>query len=113
MRTDWTRDAVWCLLEAAPFGFGHQHEDKLEVLFQAYGSSFLTEAGTNAYDDSPLHRYSLSSFGHNTVLVDGCGQNRRARYSRKDLRTDVSAGMYWRSNDIFDAAQGVYNRGVR
>lgn len=111
MRTDWTRDAVWCLLEAAPFGFGHQHEDKLEVLFQAYGSSFLTEAGTNAYDDSPLHRYSLSSFGHNTVLVDGCGQNRRARYSRKDLRTDVSAGMYWRSNDIFDAAQGVYNEG--
>lgn len=111
MRTGWEKDAIWCFFEAAPFGFGHQHEDKLEVLLDAYGAHFLTEAGTNAYDDSPLHRYSLSSLGHNTVLVDGCGQNRRSTYSRRDLRVDTPAGMYWRSTAAFDAAQGVYDEG--
>lgn len=71
MRTGWTQDDIWALLDGAPFGKAHQHEDKLSLLLYANGKLLLTEGGNYAYDDSAMRRYVLSTRSHNTVRVDG------------------------------------------
>ena len=111
MRTGWGADDLWCLLEDAPFGKGHQHEDKLEVLLHAYGKDMITEAGTNAYDGSARHRYALSTAGHSTVMVDGQGQNRRGKYQWRDEMLARTAGLGFYTCPGFDAARGVYEEG--
>lgn len=109
MRTGWTAQDTWALLDAGPFGRGHQHEDKLSVLLYAGGKLLLTEAGNYAYDDSPMRRYVLSSYAHNTVLVDGKGQDRRSRYDWQDediLKKDTD--FRWNIGTAWDHGSGVY-----
>jgi hypothetical protein len=74
MRSGWERDAIFLGFEAGPFGYGHQHEDKLGVVIFAYGKDLLVEGGSYAYDASKWRRYVLSSAAHNVILVDGQGQ---------------------------------------
>ena len=93
MRNGWENGSVWGLLDAAPFGRGHQHEDKLNLLIYAQGKYLLTEGGNYAYDDSEMRRYCLSSRAHNTVLVDHKGQNRRASYVWEDSDIEKLSGM--------------------
>ena len=81
-RTGWQSDDTFVLMDGGPFGKAHQHEDMLNVLLYAKRKLLLTEGGIYAYDESPMRRYVLSSHAHNTVLVDGKGQNRRRHYDR-------------------------------
>jgi hypothetical protein len=110
-RSGWAPDAFWLLLDAGHFGYGHQHEDKLNLLLHAYGRLLLTEGGNYAYDDSEMRRYVLSTRAHNTIRVAGQDQNRRINYRREtfdvhqpsDGRLDLSADM--------DVLAGVYDEG--
>ena len=77
MRSGWGRDARMLHFDAGPFGFIHQHEDKLHFIVYAFGKQLLLESGGYTYDASRWRRYVLSTRGHNTVLLDGEGQNRR------------------------------------
>lgn len=112
MRSGWARDAVWALFDGGPFGFAHQHEDKLNLLLHAYGRDLLTEGGNYAYDDSPMRRYALSTRAHNTIRVDGQDQNRRATYDydAPDLLTRPT-GARWRSTAAYDAVEATYDEG--
>ena len=98
--------------DGGPFGFAHQHEDKLNLLLHAYGRTLLTEGGNYAYDDSPMRRYALSTRSHNTIRVDGQDQNRRAtyRYDDPDLLTRP-AGARWRTTAEYDVAEAEYDEG--
>ncbi len=78
MRSGWDRDALFLMMDAGPFGYGHQHEDKLSFVIHAYGSRLVFDAGSYAYDVSAMRRYVLSARGHNVVHVDGYEQNRRS-----------------------------------
>lgn len=110
-RSGWEADDLWCFFESAPLGFGHQHEDKLNLLLYADGYEMITEAGRNAYDDSPRHRYSLQTQGHNAVLVDGYGQARRPFYRPESIRLHGDAGLRFCNTAAFAAAEGVYDEG--
>lgn len=109
MRNSWEADGVWALFDAAPFGRGHQHEDKLNLLIYAQGKYLLSEGGNYAYDDSKMRRYVLSSGAHNTVLVDGKGQNRRASYTWKEEEIQSLSGMRWGIGESCDWAEGCYD----
>ncbi len=111
MRTGWEPDAVWALFDGGPFGYGHQHEDKLNLLVHAYGRLLLTEGGNYAYDASEMRRYVLSTRAHNTVRVDGLGQNRRLHFRRDDVRLDLPAGARWRTTPDWDAVEATYDEG--
>ncbi len=109
MRSGWGREDAYLFFEAGPFGMGHQHEDKLNLLIYAGERRLLTEGGNADYDSSPARRYALSSWAHNTVLVDGRGQRRRGR---RDLNVNDSPQMnLWIDTPEFDAAAGVYENG--
>jgi hypothetical protein len=111
MRTGWAPKAIWALFDGGPFGFAHQHEDKLNLLIQAYGRLLLTEAGDYAYDTSEMRRYVLSTRGHNTVRVDGQDQNRRLGFKREVVDLQGLAGATWYTGEAYDVAEATYNEG--
>jgi hypothetical protein len=109
MRSSWEPDARYALFESGPYGIGHQHEDKLSLFIHALGRELLTEAGTYRYDRSTYRRYVLGTWAHNTILVDGLGQKRGGL--RDTYTTDEPLDNLWLHNDLFDAADGVYDNG--
>ncbi|HRJ42918.1 MAG TPA: alginate lyase family protein, partial [Caldilineaceae bacterium] len=111
MRSGWDAQAVWALLDGGPFGFAHQHEDKLNFLLHAYGRRLITEGGNYAYDDSPMRRYVLSTRSHNTARVDGQDQNRRRSFDRVNERIDRPSGTLWHSDEARDVVEAVYTEG--
>lgn len=110
MRSGWDRNALWLCMDGGPFGFGHQHEDKLSVILTAFGRPLLVEGGTYTYDASDWRRYVLSSRAHNVVLVDGLEQNRRKSPSETFV-VKKPLPHVWESNATFDHAAAVYEEG--
>ncbi len=109
MRSGWQPDDLYLLFESGPFGIGHQHEDKLSMFIYGLGRVLLTEAGTYSYDRSKFRRYVLSTWAHNTILVDGRQQQRRKIPST--FQTDAPLDNLWVTNGVFDAADGAYRSG--
>ena len=110
MRSGWEREALFLGFEAGPFGYGHQHEDKLGIVIFAYGKDLLVEGGSYAYDASKWRRYVLASAAHNVVLVDGQGQARGGQ-PRQNYVTDKPLDLAFRSNERYDYARGIYDEG--
>ncbi len=111
MRSGWRPDAIWALFDGGPFGYGHQHEDKLNLLVHAHGAPLLTEGGNYAYDNSEMRRYVLSTRAHNTIRVDGQDQHRRLRFRREDVDITAPAGGRWRASEKYDIAEATYDEG--
>jgi hypothetical protein len=82
MRSGWEPDARFLWFDGGPFGYGHQHEDKLQLIVEAYGKLLLVDPGTFTYERSKWRDYFIDSFSHNVVLVDGQPQRRRG--ARRD-----------------------------
>ena len=110
LRNGWARGALWLCMDGGPFGFGHQHEDKLSVILSAFGRPLLVEGGTYTYDASEWRRYVLSSRAHNVVFVDGLEQNRR-KEPNKTFVVKTPLPHVWESNATFDHAAAVYEEG--
>ena len=110
MRSGWDRDALWLCMEVGPFGYGHQHEDKLGVTLTAFGKSLLVEGGVYTYDASEWRRYVLSGRAHNVVFVDGLEQCRR-KEPRETYIVKTPLPHVWESNAAFDHAAAVYDEG--
>jgi len=111
MRDGWNADSIWALLDAGPFGTGHQHEDKLNFLIYAGGKNILTECGNYAYDGSEMRQYALSTRSHNTIRVDGMDQNRRGSYQWHAEDIYRKAGMQYSIQPDMDWVSGVYTEG--
>ena len=117
MRSGWDKDATYLLFDAGPFGYGHQHEDKLHFVLWSTGRQLVLDPGNFSYDQSRWRKYVLSSAGHNTVLVDGQGQQRRGKketyFWPRPWTTPVPPqnDALWKSTPDFDYASGVYTSG--
>jgi hypothetical protein len=112
MRSDWQPDARWLLLDAGPYGSGHQHEDALTFMLYAYDRELVVDAGTHMYDASRWRRYVLSTRGHNTIRVDGEDQNRRARRETFVLPLPFKPlPNTWVTTPQFDYVAGTYDSG--
>lgn len=111
MRSGWGTDDSCAILESAPFGFAHQHEDKLQILLHAHGKRLLDDPGTFRYDTSDMRKYILSSYSHNTALVDGLGQNRRDIYKWQKEFIKKKADIKSRFGDDVEIAEGFYDEG--
>ncbi|MBR2930072.1 MAG: heparinase II/III family protein [Clostridia bacterium] len=112
MRTGWGPEDIWLFFESAPFGAGHQHDDKLNINLSAYGKNLLNVLGNFAYDKSKMRSLCVRTRGHNTGIVDGKGQNARPTHTawspekvsiKSDLETNITEDTV--------VAYGKYNRG--
>ena len=110
LRTGWGKDDTWLFFDGGKFGAGHQHEDKLNLLFHADGMPILTECGIYAYDASPMRKYCLSTRGHNTIRVDGMDQNRRKSFFRAG-EMEAKHDLRWRFAQDVDFLCASYNEG--
>lgn len=108
-RSGWGREDIYGLLDSAPFGRMHQHEDKLSLLVSNGEKRVINEGGCYAYDASDIRTLTLSSFSHNVLIIDGMGQNRRKGYCwhDEDIRklSDLRSGI----SDSVDWAEGSYS----
>lgn len=111
MRTSWDKDAVWFFMESAPFGRGHQHEDKLNVLMFAYGKDVLADSGTYSYDTSEMRKFILDTRAHNCATVDDKGQRRRKTYDWKDDDIKKPSNLKWSFTSEVDSVEGFYDEG--
>lgn len=106
MRTGYTDDDLYTAFDVGPYGFSHQHEDKLNFVITYGKTTLLTEGGVYNYDYSPHHMYALSSRAHNVILVDGLPQRRADKRDTHTTDNPIDAG--WISNSEFDYAKGIY-----
>ena len=103
MRSDWSADASYMCFDVGPLGMAHIHQDKLNINIFKGSEELIYDDGGGQYDLSEERVYALTAAAHNTVLVDGMGQNRHEPYVY-ETPVDVS----WVSNDIFDYAVSSY-----
>lgn len=112
MRTGWGPEDIWLFFESAPYGAGHQHDDKLNINLYAYGKNLLDVIGNHAYDGSAMRKLCVRTRGHNTGIVDGCGQNARPTHtSWSPEKVKIKADLEVNITEDTVVAYGKYNRG--
>ena len=111
MRTSWDENAVWGYMDCSPFGRGHQHEDKLNVLVFAYGKKLITEGGIYDYDTSEMRKYVLSTRAHNTIRINGMDQNQRSIYKWNTDDINKKADFEFSTTPALDTAESEYTYG--
>ena len=117
MRSGWTKNDNVMLMDAGPWGKGHQHEDKLTLSLYANGHLWLPDGGCTMYDHSRWRAYQLLTRAHNSVLIDGMDQfNGRKNYywplpwkGDKPAETD----SHWFSTRHMDFVEGTYSGDYR
>jgi hypothetical protein len=115
MRTGWNPDDKFLIFDGGPYGIGHQHEDKLTLFMRAFGRILVTEPGNYKYDRSKWRRYVLSTFAHNTIVVDGLEQHRKAVKETWKTESPLIGGpnapCRWFTSDAMDVARSTYDSG--
>lgn len=98
------------IVDAGPFGTGHQHEDALTFELSAYGERLIIDPGAYRYNyDSPWRKFMVSSLAHNTLAVDHLGQCRRSQpetWVAKEPMTNV-----WNPGGRLTYLRGEYASG--
>jgi hypothetical protein len=82
MRTGWEPNDLYLLMDAGPFGYGHQHEDALSIVIYANGRYHVVDPGNYAYDSSKWRAYVISARAHNTIIETTAEQMGRIREIR-------------------------------
>jgi hypothetical protein len=74
MRSDWSRNAAYLMIDGGPWGTTHRHMDRLSFVLSAFGADFITDPSNTKYaSNEPEARLSMLNAGflHNTITVDG------------------------------------------
>ena len=109
LRTGWNITDPYLFFEGGPFGSGHQHEDKLSFLIHGHGYPLVIDPGRGSYDaSSPYRAYVLSSQGHNTIGVDGFGQQRRLDNHPEQIHATSPFPIEFSTSPSFDYITAAY-----
>jgi len=108
-RSGWDANARWLWFDGGPFGYGHQHEDKLEIMLEAYGKSFLVDPGVYTYERSKWRSYFIDSPSHNVVLVDGEPQRRRGARDRNAYVVKEPLPHVWQTGKDSEYIEATYD----
>lgn len=101
MRTGWEAPDRYLLFDCAPWGGGHSHQDRLQVICYA-GRDLLMDSGQYSYDQPLSGRYFRRSVAHNVILIDDGEQ--------PDSNPEVLA---WHTAPQFDFAAGsITGKGI-
>lgn len=112
LRSGWGKDDSFVSFDGGEFGEGeHQHEDKLSFTFFTNGKEVLCEGNNYAYDTSEMRKYVRCALSHNTVMIDGMGQNRRRDYKWESSMLSKKSDIKYRLAESVDAVSAVYNEG--
>lgn len=110
MRSGWDEQDRYLFFDGGPFGYGHQHEDKLNMMVYAHGRVHIVDPGNYPYDASQWRTYVLSTRAHNTVMVDGMEQNQRGK-AREEYVVSEPLPHTWLSEETHDYVSASYDLG--
>lgn len=111
LRTLWAdENAVNMFMKASRKGSGHFDESGNSLQLWAYGRELLADSGQSSYSTDFFEDYILSSFGANTVSVDGYSQTMAAEPEPTETYTEPIAAR-WLNTDKFDFTEGFYTYG--
>ncbi|MCU1236070.1 MAG: Heparinase family protein [Candidatus Solibacter sp.] len=108
MRSSWDPDARYLWFDGGPFGYGHQHEDKLEIIVEAFGKLLLVDPGNYTYERSKWRNYFIDSPSHNVVLVDGEPQRRRGAPRDQYVVKDPLSAV-WKTMPTSDYVEATFD----
>lgn len=111
MRSGWKLSDNCLYFDAGPVGYGHEHEDMLNLYLYSNGKILLTEPGTYTYDLSKWRKYILSTPAHNTIIVDGKGQHRGDIPESRLIKEPIKNP--WVNSPLFDYGRGIYSSGYQ
>ena len=82
---DFTRspDGTAASISFGPYGGGHGHPDKLNLVLYAQGRQWLPDFGSMPYETSDKAEWTAHTVSHNTVVVDGISQRPSGRRDRQ------------------------------
>ena len=66
----------YVMFRSGRHGAGHDHLDKLEIIIHALGEVIAPDIGTAGYSLREFKTYCVSTFAHNTLMVDEGNQKR-------------------------------------
>lgn len=112
MRENWRADGLCLFFETGPLGVTHYHEDKLGFHLFGHGEHLLREFGFYPYDQSEWSRHSGTARAHNTILINGAGQNRNASHPKYLKVESPDENGTWFTDADFDYARGEYTNGL-
>lgn len=108
MRSGWDANAHWGVFDVGPWGIGHQHNDKLHLSVAAFGRDILVDAGRLYYKGDKWRNFICSTAAHNTLLMDGAGQNNDV----KEFTEPLGANDF-QITDTHDWARGAFTAGYK
>jgi hypothetical protein len=110
MRAGWGAGDAALFFDGGPYGYGHQHEDKLNIILHAHGRVHIADPGNYQYDTSKWRAYILGTRSHNTIVVDGKEQHRKGRPRDQYIATRPEPHTFL-TRDRFDYASASYDEG--
>lgn len=107
MRSSWETDANYLMFDCAPWGGGHSHQDRLQIVVAAE-RNLLIDPGIYAYDQPLSTTYFRKSVAHNVVIIDG-----KEGHHGKDPKSNPQV-LAWQTSPQTDFASGAIEEdGVR
>jgi len=113
MRTGWGPGDTFLAFDGGPWGYSHQHDDRLGFWLSALGRSFLIDPGRYLYDDNnPFSRrkYLNTTRAHSTITVDGEGQADRHFPQMHEPRKKLTENT-WTVEGAFQRVAGSHTLG--
>lgn len=108
-RGGWDRNALHVYFKGGRKGTGHSAATSCQIQLTAFGRTMLTRAGSGLYGPGPWPTYSAyvdSSFGYNTIVVDGKSQN-----NLKAPQQNNPVPSRWLASKDFDFAEAKHDGG--
>lgn len=109
LRNGWLRDDTHLYLKGGRKGVGHKSASGCAIQLTAFGRELLTRGGRRSYGAGPFpghNEYQLSSFGYNTIVVDGKSQ----RNENAPIQPDPIPAR-WLASPRLDFAEARYHSG--
>ncbi len=107
MRSDWTKDAVFMMIDGGPWGTTHQHGDKLSFVVTAHGADFIIDPTPTRYHNNEPDRFlsrQNNSFLHSNVTVDGVDE-----YMNCPRETKEPLENTWEHGESYSLFAGSYS----
>jgi hypothetical protein len=113
MRTGWDRDDTFLAFDGGPWGYSHQHDDRLAFQLSGLGRAVLIDPGRYLYDwSNPYSKdaYLATTRAHSTITIDGEGQADRYFPETHEPKEKLD-GNTWVVNDEFQRVAGSHRLG--
>jgi len=112
MRSDWSHDARYLLINHGPWGSGHSHDDALSFELNAFDTAMAIDSGLGVtYDEPEYLTWYRKSAAHNMITIDGEDLDRKAAEGKDVVwQSDQRLDHFAATHHGYEASKGILHR---